>query len=880
MLDLDSDNDGVLNTDEYAGAVYNAGGTPFGDADSDGIYNYLDENDVNNPSFSDSNGDGVDDQVDQDLDGIPNFFDLDSDNDGILDAIEANDGIIPVIGSFNATTGRFEGADDGDGLVDAVAAAPLNNDDLDVDGLDDYLDLDSDNDGITDHVEAQLTSSLINPSGLDTDKDGLDDAFDGNNGGTAITPINTDGTDEPDYRDTDSDNDNDGIGEVGDFIEGYDANRNGFSDLDSDSDGDLSDESGYNTDTDGDGLWNIFDNYSGSGVNNILGSKAKLQDTDGDGTLDFRDQDDDADNITTAIEDVDSDGNWTNDKVQGGGATPDYLYFNDSDNDRVADGQDADGDNDGISDLDEYDNVTYLSPFGDADGDGVFNYNDPDNPKAANGTTDLTDSNSDGIWDEYDWDLDGVPNFFDLDSDNDGIADIIEAGGVDTDDNGRLDIPADTDGDGLLDNVDVNSTGGTDANSDGIDDDFQDGFDADSDGIEDTADFDDDGDGVVNIIDSDEGGTPLADPDTDGDSVLNRLDYDSDNDGILDIVEAGGTDFNGDGILDSFGDTDGDGWGNAVDSDNGGTAHPLPNTDSTGGEDYIDLDSEDDGTFDWDEGFDDNEDLTSVDNYIARVAAYNAATSSNNYIAGYLDDSDGDNVPNLLDADNATHYFDADGDGIINLFDIDQSGNFYGNVSGFPDNDGDGTVNVLDGTDIPLPLNFLSFNVNVIDKSRVSLKWTTSDERNVSHFEVLHTLDGKIFQSIGTVQANNKVSLNKYSFIHKNPIKGYNYYKIKEIDFDDHTDYTEVKVVFVDLVEISWSIYPNPTYDWVTISSSINLPEAEIQIINTSGQVIYSYKGEIGERNIELESSNWPSGMYYLQMILPDRREVFPIIKK
>jgi len=347
-------------------------------------------------------------------------------------------------------------------------------------------------------------------------------------------------------------------------------------------------------------------------------------------------------NITTAIEDVDSDGNWTNDKVQGGGATPDYLYFNDSDNDRVADGQDADGDNDGISDLDEYDNVTYLSPFGDADGDGVFNYNDPDNPKAANGTTDLTDSNSDGIWDEYDWDLDGVPNFFDLDSDNDGIADIIEAGGVDTDDNGRLDIPADTDGDGLLDNVDVNSTGGTDANSDGIDDSFQDGADADSDGIEDTADFDDDGDGVVNIIDSDEGGTPLADPDTDGDSILNRLDYDSDNDGILDIVEAGGTDFNGDGILDSFGDTDGDGWGNAVDSDNGGTVHPLPNTDSTDGEDYIDLDSEGDGTFDWDEGFDDNEDLSSVDNYAARVATYNSATSSNNYIAGYLEDSDGD----------------------------------------------------------------------------------------------------------------------------------------------------------------------------------------------------------------------------------------------
>ena len=37
----------------------------------------------------------------------------------------------------------------------------------------------------------------------------------------------------------------------------------------------------------------------------------------------------------------------------------------------------------------------------------------------------------------------------DLDSDNDGIADIVEAGGTDTDYDGRVDDSTDTDGDGL-----------------------------------------------------------------------------------------------------------------------------------------------------------------------------------------------------------------------------------------------------------------------------------------------------------------------------------------------------------------------------------------------------------------------------------------------
>ncbi len=711
--DADSDNDGVLNTDEYNSAVYASSGTPFDDADGDGIYNYLDDADVNNTSFTDANGDGVDDQVDEDRDGVPNFFDLDSDNDGILDAIEANDGAVPS--NFSTTTGRFSNGDsDSDGIDNEVdpstGGTALNKDDFDSDGVDDYLDLDTDDDGITDNIEAQLTSSYIAPTTDDTDEDGLADVYDANNSGTAIVPTNTDAAftisdTEPDYRDVDADNDNDGIGFVGDEIEGFDANRNGFSDLDTNQNLDLSDESGAGADTDGDGLQDIFDTFSGRGLNNINGSRQDLQDTDGDGTLDFRDQDDDEDNISTAVEDVDSDGNWTNDKVQGGGATPDYLFFNDSDNDKVADGQDADGDNDGIPDSDEYDATVYRNPFGDQDGDGVFNYNDSDNPNALDGTTPLTDTNGDGIWDEYDTDLDGVPNFFDLDSDNDGIQDILEAGGTDSDNNGRLDGTDDTDDDGIFDNVDVDSApgnggSGVDTDGDDIDDTFDvdetGGTDADGDSIDDTFDLDDDGDGIIETIDPDEGGAALTDGDFDGDGLVNRIDLDSDSDGLVDLIEARGSDTDGDGQLDTAGDTDGDGWGNLVDSDDGGTPLPLPNTDGTDDLDYLDRDADDDGEFDFNEGFDDDEDGEFTDDYADRATAYgNASEYSPVDLVWYTNDDDADNLPNFLDP-NSGRFVDDDADGIINLFDVDAGGDFYGNVSGKPDIDGDGTEDYID----------------------------------------------------------------------------------------------------------------------------------------------------------------------------------------
>ena len=66
--------------------------------------------------------------------------------------------------------------------------------------------------------------------------------------------------------------------------------------------------------------------------------------------------------------------------------------------------------------------------------------------------------------------------------------------------------------------------------------------DNDGDGVSDSCDEDDDNDG---ILDSNE----LA-SDTDGDGTIDSFDTDSDNDGCYDVVESGGIDANGDGVLD------------------------------------------------------------------------------------------------------------------------------------------------------------------------------------------------------------------------------------------------------------------------------------------------------------------------------------------
>lgn len=114
---------------------------------------------------------------DDDDDGVANDADIDDDNDGILDTVE-------------------------DANLDNDNNPLTNPTDTDFDGIPNHLDLDSDGDGIPDNIEAQSTNGYISP-GLTYSTNGVNTAY-----GGGLTPVNTDGAmDGADYLDLDSDND-------------------------------------------------------------------------------------------------------------------------------------------------------------------------------------------------------------------------------------------------------------------------------------------------------------------------------------------------------------------------------------------------------------------------------------------------------------------------------------------------------------------------------------------------------------------------------------------------------------------------------------------------------------------------------------------------
>ncbi|MDP5157117.1 MAG: choice-of-anchor D domain-containing protein [Flaviramulus sp.] len=218
----------------------------------------------------------------------------------------------------------------------------------------------------------------------------------------------------------------------------------------------------------------------------------------------------------------------------------------DTDSDGVADIFDLDSDNDGIPDVVEV---------------GLGNYSE--GTATLTGCTSWVDTNYNGMHDlseghlVLDSDGDGTPNYLDLDSDNDTVFDVDESGAGNTSNPNFINGDGDITGDGVGDGLDTDTTRETDLDSDGVLEYY-------TDGILDLYDYYDGVTFSTSYGNSNQGSTGTG---------WNYYVKDSDNDGTpdyLDITSDGtrfdisktlyaNLDLNNDGVIDDTLDSEGDG---------------------------------------------------------------------------------------------------------------------------------------------------------------------------------------------------------------------------------------------------------------------------------------------------------------------------------
>ncbi|HVA97690.1 MAG TPA: T9SS type A sorting domain-containing protein [Bacteroidia bacterium] len=169
-----------------------------------------------------------------------------------------------------------------------------------------------------------------------------------------------------------------------------------------------------------------------------------------------------------------------------------------------------------------------------------------------------------------------------------------------------------------------------------------------------------------------------------------------------------------------------------------------------------------------------------------------------------------------------------------------------------------------------LPIQLLKFTAKYNATTNITnLNWATASETNNNYFTVERTLDGINYTTVDTVNgADNSTQKLTYSAIDKNPVKGVDYYRLKQTDFDGNFTYSKVVSVTVDASgKAKLSLIPNP----VSNEAVVNFVSP---IIGTAMLKIYDYTGRliktqqiatnVGNNTVPLDISNFNNGVYFI----------------
>lgn len=162
----------------------------------------------------------------------------------------------------------------------------------------------------------------------------------------------------------------------------------------------------------------------------------------------------------------------------------------------------------------------------------------------------------------------------------------------------------------------------------------------------------------------------------------------------------------------------------------------------------------------------------------------------------------------------------------------------------------------IHGGNIALPVNVLLFKANR-DQKNVVLNWKVDAEKDVRTYEIERRSGESAWGYIGAVNAGERKS---YQFVDKNPEPGTNYYRLKIIDHNNKSAFSDIRQVGISGSN-TLSVYPNPAQNYI-ILDGVGMDD-RIQIFNDYGEVV---KDLSKIRNKVIEINDLLPGTYSIRV--------------
>ena len=162
-----------------------------------------------------------------------------------------------------------------------------------------------------------------------------------------------------------------------------------------------------------------------------------------------------------------------------------------------------------------------------------------------------------------------------------------------------------------------------------------------------------------------------------------------------------------------------------------------------------------------------------------------------------------------------------------------------------------------------MSVHLISFTATVHNK-QVILNWKTATETNNKGFDIQRSSDGISWKNIGFVNGSiNSVVERSYQFSDLEPLRGKNFYRLRQVDADGK--YSWSKVASVNFFKSGfYTITGNPGNGIYQVTIEATNEKVELSLLDAGGKRVKIKT--TGARVQTINISNFPSGIYLLRI--------------
>jgi hypothetical protein len=173
-----------------------------------------------------------------------------------------------------------------------------------------------------------------------------------------------------------------------------------------------------------------------------------------------------------------------------------------------------------------------------------------------------------------------------------------------------------------------------------------------------------------------------------------------------------------------------------------------------------------------------------------------------------------------------------------------------------------------------LPLGLLTISASAHDR-QIEIQWRAAIQNENCSFDLMHSTDGVTWNVLGNIGAADQTGIvGSFSFFHKDPPAGDNYYRLKQSDTEDFSQI--VFVFYTDLMPLLMP-FPNPASGIITIAANNYEVGTQVEVVGLRGKKCVVQLIAKGNGYFTIDVSLLEEGLYFLE--LEDKLLKFAVVR-